>query len=80
MLWVLIRIAWSKHMFFRRGDSNEYPQLCFYGELEKILLSLSPNTSLYVLLEGNYFSTNRGEMNDTTVISNASALDVFVIS
>ena len=45
MLWVLIKMH-------RRGDSNEYPQhgeailmsthnICFYGELMKIILLLS---------------------------------------
>ena len=45
MLWVLIKMP-------RRGDSNEYPQhgkailmsthnICFYGELIKIILLLS---------------------------------------
>ena len=28
----------------RRGASNEYPQHMFYGEMEKIILELSPNT------------------------------------
>ena len=30
----------------RRGDSNEYPQQCFYEDLTKITFELSSNTHL----------------------------------
>ena len=33
-----IRIAPATYVFMEnRGDSNEYPNICFYGELTKII-------------------------------------------
>ena len=47
MLWVLIRIASPSLGIWRRGDSTH--NICFYGELMKIILQLSPDTLLNYL-------------------------------
>ena len=63
MLWVLIRSASPRHMLWyslevpHRGASNEYHNICFYGELEKIIPELSSNTPPY---QDSLFSINIG--------------------
>ena len=37
-------LLWVSLEALRRGDSNEYLQHMFNGELEKIIRDLSPNT------------------------------------
>ena len=61
MLWVLIRSA-------SLGASNEYPQhICFYGELEKVIIKYYERLVVTFQLQGFNFTNSLFQLHEFTI-------------